>query len=246
MLWLLGWFSLAMAASPGGFHVDTARPVNSWSVRNVVIVNPDDEIIDQFTPRATWYSGVHAFEAEISGLVQVGPVGDLYGGVGAIRAGYWMVTPTKETSFVRRFGVTAWVSPWPRRWMPTAFGSSIYDTLSNAGIQLGWRMSWNEDAPWEVALHTGLASSLPNDTSMVSQLGLVKVIPLSGKTSLVLEQEFIYPDYATATLRPMVRFDLSKSTIDVGLQLPWLERDLGGLSLKPVSAQVLTRYQGRF
>ncbi len=222
MMMLLTWLSTALALTPGGFRVDTAQPVDTWSVRNVLIVNPGDEVIDQLTPRVTKVWGKYGLDAELSGLVLSGTGGTIFGGVGSLRSGHWYVFKGKKGAH-HRLGAEIAHPIAPDRWRPQAYGSSIQDTLIPVILQMGWRVSWNEKSPWEVKLMGG-GGSLPwwdLGVAPLTEISVVKVLPLSEKTSVVLEQDFLFMDWAVASFRPTLRFDLKGSTLDAGLQIPW-------------------------
>jgi len=242
---LLTWISTALALTPGGFRVDTAQPLDRWGVRNVLIVNPGDEIIDQVTPRMTKVWGKYGLEAEVSGLMQTGPGGTLFGGVGNLRTGHWLVFEGKKGGH-HRLGLEVAGGITPDRWRPQAFGSSFQDTMVDLLVQAGWRASWNESSPWELRLMlgSGISKWWHDGFLPLAEIAVVKVLPLSENTSLVLEQDALVIDFAMANLRPMLRVEIGDGALDMGLQVPWgswVQNQSG-----PASVQLVTQYRGQF
>jgi hypothetical protein len=255
MMMLIAWLGAALAVTPGGFRHSTAQHVDSWSVRNVFIYSPDIEIIDQITPRLNKAFDKYGLDAEVSVAGVTGPGGDIFAGVGSLQAGTWRLFKGKNGAH-HRFGLVAGIPFVPRSIQAHAFGSAYQDTLMGGMAKLGWRVGWNEEAPWDLQLHLGLGQSRISDGNAggagsqlypIFELAMVKVVPMTDRTSFVFEQDFTADRVGRLNFRPMVRWGLgedNKSALDLGLQLPLATED--GLAMTYLSAQILTQYQSRF
>jgi hypothetical protein len=248
MMLLLAWISAALATTPGGFSHGTAQHVDSWSVRSVFIYTPDVEVIEQLTPRLSKSFDKYGVDVETSLATVTGPGGDIFAGVGAMQLSGWRLIKTDKGAH-HRIGVVTGIPFVPQSMVPHAFGSTYQDTAMGTMAKLGWRVSWNEAAPWELQMHAGVGqsrvfSNVGPDVSPIVELALVKVLPLSDATSIVLEQDLILEHISQASFRPMVRRELTGAALDLGLQVPLMTQK--ELSLTPLSLQLLAQYQQRF
>jgi hypothetical protein len=235
----------ALAATPGGFRMSTARPIDAAGARLVTILDPGDELIVQTTPRFSKVWNKYGLEAEIAGLIHTGSGGYVFPGLGSFRSGHWYVRERANGTH-HRFGIELALPVTPRHLRPTAWGSSAQDTVVTTLVQIGWLLSWNEDAPWEIRTMLGVGH-FPHSfwtVQPIIDIGVAKVQPLSDTVSLVFEQDFIYFDYSPANFRPMVRFDIGKSAVDAGFQVPWGSWLAEGH--QPSSVQVIAQYRGMF
>ncbi len=245
MVMLLALLSGALAATPGGFRMSTAQPLDAAGVRTVAIFNPGDEFIAQVTPRFSKVWNKYGLDAEIAGLIHTGSGGYIFPGLGSLRSGHWYVREGANGAH-HRFGAELAFPLTPRQARPTAWGSSAQDTIVPGLLEVGWLMSWDEDAPWELRTMLGIGIYPYNlwTGQPIIDVGIAKVQPLSDTVSLVFEQDFIYYDYSPANFRPFVRFDIGKSALDTGFQVPWGSWLAEGH--QPSSLQVIAQYRGMF
>ncbi len=224
MMWLLA-LAPVLAATPGGFRVDTALPVMSFSARQVFIMNPGDPWTSQTAVRAGGVLGHWGFDVQLPFVYSWEPSWS-DAGLGQLRIGGRRFVHDAPSVLIgvelafpvvpRRFGVSAWGSNARETLPGTEFLALVETTLlSQAPVTLRAAIGWYE-GPF-------LGSPDSKGPSFLVELAAVKVFPLWGPLSFVTELELLR-DPTPVTGRALARFDPSDHlSMDFGAQIPVME-----------------------
>lgn len=221
--------AIGLAASPGGYRLGPAQPIDSLALRQALIVGPTAPTIHQTTLQLQQTTGAWSLGAQLPVVASWEP-GWQHLGMGQLRLSVrrWTGPQRWPIGLLMELALPA----APTRWRTASWGSVGRETLPAVEALVGVELSGHPAAPWCLRLAAGLhegpylgdpsAGTLP-----VGELLFAQVLPLPGPLALVGEAELIR-DLSPLSLRALLRADLGQQprlSLDLGSQWPLLSAE---------------------